>query len=158
MYDLKMDVFRRRMSLKELPILSKGYSSSPKMTRTNSTSSSSNNKKYLPFRQRSGSINPASFLKGNYNSIYSKYLYLSEVQNYLSVNFIKIMSANNCQQYDCACNQRHEFDTYLSCYNCSTFSLSQWCILKFYLVAMRLLNKIQKQTKDFCVWSKMQVL
>ena len=113
-----MDVFRRRMSLKELPILSKGYSSSPKMTRTNSTSSSSNNKKYLTFRQRSGSINPASFLKGNFNfnSIHSKHLYLNEIQNYLSVNFIKIMSANNCQQYDCACNQQYKFYTYLTCF------------------------------------------
>ena len=60
----KMDIFRRRMSLKELPILNKGYASSPTMTRTKSASSS-NNRKYLPFRQRSGSINPASFLKGN---------------------------------------------------------------------------------------------
>ena len=59
-----MDIFRRRMSLKELPILNKGYASSPTMTRTKSASSS-NNRKYLPFRQRSGSINPASFLKGN---------------------------------------------------------------------------------------------
>lgn len=57
-----MDVFRRRMSLKEIPLLGKGYASSPTMTRTKSATS--NSKKYLPFRQRSGSINPTSFTKG----------------------------------------------------------------------------------------------
>lgn len=60
-----MDVLRRRMSLKEFSIPSKGYASSPTMTRNKSTPS--NNKKYLSFRARSGSINPAAFLKGNYS-------------------------------------------------------------------------------------------
>ena len=61
-----MDVLRR-MSLKDSRSQSKGYdTSSTTVTRTKSTSSCSK-KAVSSFRARSGSFNPAAFLRGKYN-------------------------------------------------------------------------------------------